>query len=193
MKLIIGLGNPGEKYQKTRHNVGFMIIDEIQKKLEFPTFEFNKKFNALISEKNFPLSKGNQGFFKNIFQTTSQEKIILVKPQTFMNLSGQTVRTMLDFYKLHPRDITVINDDLDIIIGNYKISHNSSAHGHNGIQNIIDNLSTPEFKRFKIGIEQELGRASRQIPGESFVLADFSSAELAKITTLTEKIIPEIF
>ncbi len=87
MKIIAGLGNPGEKYENTRHNVGFEFLDKLQKKLAFPDFEFNKKFNSEISEGNYK-------------SETASDKLILVKPQTFMNLSGQAVKSILDFYKL---------------------------------------------------------------------------------------------
>ena len=192
MKLIIGLGNPGEKYQKTRHNVGFIILDEIQRKLEFPNFEFNKKFNALIAEKNITQENKNKSFLDKLFSSTKQEKIILVKPQTFMNNSGQSVRTILDFYKLSISDLLIINDDLDIIVGKYKFSPDSSARGHNGVQSIIDNIGTKDIKRLKIGVEKETGRASRQTPGEKFVLENFTSDELRQVSSLTDKIIAEI-
>lgn len=194
MKLIIGLGNPGEKYTQTRHNVGFIILDEIQKKLEFSEFEFNKKFNALISEKNITPSEGEkQSLLSKLFSTSKQEKIILVKPQTFMNNSGECVRAIFDFYKLSPRDLVILNDDLDILIGKYKISADSSARGHNGVQSIIDHIGTQDIKRIKIGVEKSEGRASRQTPGEQFVLDNFTSDELTQVTSLTDQIISEIF
>ncbi len=159
--LIIGLGNPGKKYKKTRHNAGFIVLDELREKLEFPNFEFNKKFNAEISK------KGN---------------LTLIKPQTFMNLSGETVRQFIDFYKLTPADILVIHDDLDIEIGAYKISENSRSAGHNGVQNIIDNLGTQKFKRWRVGIEKVGGRQKRgNISGKDFALQDFTNDEYLQI------------
>lgn len=192
MKLIIGLGNPGEKYTQTRHNVGFIVLDEIQKKLRFPEFEFNKKFNALISEKNIVSKNIGQSFLSKIFSANNQEKIILVKPQTFMNKSGGSVRAIFDFYKLSPRDLVVINDDLDILVGKYKISADSSARGHNGVQSIINHIGTRDIKRIKIGVEKSEGRASRQTPGEQFVLDNFTSDELTKVTSLTDQIASKI-
>ncbi|HBI16542.1 MAG TPA: aminoacyl-tRNA hydrolase [Candidatus Moranbacteria bacterium] len=192
MKLIIGLGNPGEKYAKTRHNVGFIILDEIQKKLEFPHFEFNKKFNALVSEKNIAPKNNTSSLLSKLFSASNQEKIILVKPQTFMNNSGESIRAILDFYKLSSQNLIIINDDLDILVGKYKISTDSSAHGHNGVQSIIDHVGTQNIKRVKIGVEKESGRASRQTPGEQFVLDNFTSDELNKVTSLTNQIISEI-
>lgn len=137
MKLIVGLGNPGKKYKATRHNIGFIFIDALQAGWNFPVFEFQKKFNAELSRENF-----------------QQEDIILVKPQTFMNLSGESVKKILDFYKMIPKDILVIHDDLDIAMGNFKIATNSSSAGHNGVQNIIDQLGTQEFRRIRVGIGQ---------------------------------------
>lgn len=192
MKIIVGLGNPGEKYSKNRHNVGFILLDEINNKLEFPAFEFNKKFNALISEKNIPKKNIDKSFWGKLLSSDTPEKIILIKPQTFMNNSGQSVKAIADFYKLSPADLTIINDDLDIIIGNYKSTPNSSARGHNGVQSIIDHIGTRNIRRLKIGVEQEAGRASRQTPGEKFVLENFTPDELNKITALTDKIIAEI-
>lgn len=171
MKIIIGLGNPGEKYKNTRHNVGFIILDEIQKNLEFPNFEFNKKFNAFVAEK-----------------IINQEKIILAKPQTFMNNSGQSVRAILDFYKITPIDMIIINDDLDILVGNYKISLTDSSRGHNGVQSILEHNGGYEIKRVKVGVEKELGRAARNITGKKFVLDDFTSDELLKIKSIIKNI-----
>lgn len=175
MKIIIGLGNPGEKYQKNRHNAGFIILDEIQKKLEFPNFEFNKKFNAFITE-------GDGG----------GEKIILLKPQTFMNNSGQSVLAILNFYKLSAQDLIIINDDLDIIVGKFKVALDSSARGHNGVQSVFDTIGTQEIKRIKIGVEKEAGRASRKTIGKKFVLEDFTSEELLSVKKLADDIIEEI-
>lgn len=171
MKLIIGLGNPGEKYKKNRHNSGFILIDELKEDLDFPDFEFSKKFDAEISE-------GNVG----------EEKIFLAKPQTFMNNSGNAVQKIISFYKLTPDDITIVHDDLDIDLGKIKISNDSGAAGHNGVQDIIDKIGTQNFKRFRIGIEGEEKRKTRIIPGDVFVLQDFSDEELKNIKNLAKEI-----
>lgn len=192
MKIIIGLGNPGEKYAKTRHNVGFIVLDELQKKLKFPEFEFNKKFNALVSENNITRENPKMGFLNKLFSFNNEEKIILVKPQTFMNNSGESVRAILDFYKLSPQDLLIINDDLDILVGKYKLATDSSARGHNGVQSIINHIGTQSIQRIKIGVEKETGRASRQTPGEKFVLENFTSDELMKIISLSDNLTTEI-
>ncbi len=174
--LIIGLGNPGKEYKKTRHNAGFMFLDAMREKNDFSEFAFNKKFNAEISE----------GFLNT-------EKYILAKPQTFMNRSGESVRALIDFYKIEPEDIIVVADDLDIEIGNYKISRDVRAAGHNGIQNIIDNLSTQDFTRIRIGVEKTGGRTERgEISGHDFVLQNFSDEEMGICTKTIHEIIKNI-
>lgn len=172
MLLIIGLGNPGTKYIGNRHNAGFIMLDKIQKELDFPEFSFEKKFNAEISE--------------------GSNKILLVRPQTFMNNSGEAVQKILSYYKLIPNDLIVIHDDLDIEIGNYKISSDSSAAGHNGVQDIMDKLGTQNFKRIRIGVETAGGRANRQIPGETFVLENFTEEEIKKIASIESAILGEV-
>ena len=171
MKLIIGLGNPGKQYESTRHNAGFIILDELKKSFSLPEFKFNKKFNAETSEGQ-----------------ASDSKIILAKPQTFMNQSGQSVKALLDFYKLEKEQIAVIHDDLDIDFGTVKISSDASAGGHNGIQSIIDNLGTQKFKRVRIGIEGSELKKNRLMSGSDFVLQKFSEEELETIKKLSEEI-----
>jgi PTH1 family peptidyl-tRNA hydrolase len=160
MKIIIGLGNPGEQYTNTRHNVGFMIIDELKKIWNFPSFSLNKKFDAEISE-----------------GIVSGQKIMLAKPQTFMNLSGVSVRKIIDFYKLTPADIFVVQDELDLTLGKYKIATDSSAAGHNGIKNIIEHLGTQAFNRLRIGIATDKQSTSCLRDAHDFVLDVFTSEE----------------
>ncbi len=184
MFIIFGLGNPGEKYKKTRHNVGFALLDNIRELLNFPSFYFNKKFNAEISEEKTP------AFFGNIF--SKKDKIVLVKPQTFMNYSGESVQKIMSFFKLNPKNIMVIHDDLDIPFGKYKISANSSSGGHNGVQSIIDHINSQDFIRIRIGIEKKDGRKSRKMSGKKFVLSNFSDEESKKINIISEEILSEI-
>ncbi len=176
MKLIIGLGNPGQEYDATRHNIGFMVLDELRIKWNFPVFAFQKKFNAELSREKLP-----------------QGDIILVKPQTFMNASGESVKKLLDFYKLTPEDILVIQDDLDISTGSYKIATTSSSAGHNGVQNIIDQLGTREFKRIRVGIGQAKEEALVcRVDAHDFVLGKFSKEETEKIKSIESSILEEI-
>jgi len=179
-KIIIGLGNPGKKYAGTRHNAGFEIIDQLKKAWGFSEFEFNKKFDAEISE----------GIYK--LQATSY-KLLLVKPRTFVNLSGEAVRSILDFYKLTPDDIIIIHDDLDIALGKFKIATDSSSAGHNGVQNIIDKLSTQKFKRVRIGIGEEVSSAlTCHIDAHDYVLGKFSDEELGKMKKISGNILDAI-
>ncbi len=130
MKLIVGLGNPGKEYVNTRHNVGFMVLDNYNKELKW-----QQKGNAMYAE-----------------FTRNNEKIIFLKPLTYMNLSGIAVAKFYNYYKLDSKDILVIHDDLDLPEGTYRLKYNSSAGGHNGIKSIIENLNTQEFSHLKIGI-----------------------------------------
>lgn len=160
MKIIIGLGNPGREYEKTRHNIGFMTLDYLKQAWNFSSFTINKKFDAEISEGTF-----------------ASEKVILLKPQTFMNLSGIAVRKIVDFYKLTPSDIFVIQDELDLPLGKYKIATDSSAAGHNGIKNIIEHLGTQTFTRLRIGIATPTQDASCLRNAHDFVLDAFTDEE----------------
>ena len=123
MKLIVGLGNPGETYKITRHNIGFMVIDHYINDNDWKT-----KWNSLYYEK-----------------TINNEKVIFIKPLTYMNLSGNAVAEYVNFYKLNLSDILIIQDDLDLKIGTYRLKNNSSDGGHNGIKSIIDKLGTKNF------------------------------------------------
>jgi peptidyl-tRNA hydrolase, PTH1 family len=162
MKIIIGLGNPGDNYKNTRHNAGFMLLDRIKKAYAFPDFKLEKRFQAEISRHKSELSGNND--------------IILVKPQTFMNESGSSVRKILDFYKkITPDDLVVIHDDIDIKIGEYKISDDASSAGHNGVQSIIDAIGTKSFKRIRIGTANENLRT--KIDPSDFVLGQFTESE----------------
>ncbi len=157
MLIIIGLGNPDKKYKKTRHNVGFRIIDEFAEINSFPEFVLSKKFNSLISE----------GVFND-------KKIILAKPQTFMNRSGKTAKTLIAFYKTKKSELIVIHDDIDLPLGKIKIQENRGAAGHKGIQSIINEIKTKNFIRFRIGIKPS---TATKIPTEKFVLEKFLKKE----------------
>lgn len=175
MKLIIGLGNPGKKYKLTRHNAGFLCADFLQKEWDFAPFVLDKKMSTEISS----------GMIDN-------EKVFIVKPQTFMNLSGEAVLKLLQFYKLSPSDIAIIHDDLDIAAGKFKIATSSRAAGHNGVQNIIEQLGTQNFLRVRLGIGEParlgIDTSSNQLSSEDFVLQNFSPKELAELT----KLFPEV-
>ena len=193
MKILIGLGNPEIKYDNTRHNAGFMLLDKIQKVWEFPDFEFNKKFNSQISLASSPFGRGCRVLATGEGDGVEDNKILLIKPRTFMNLSGVSVKAILDFYKLTPDDIIVIHDDIDIPLGKYKIATDSSSAGHNGVQNIIDNLGTQKFRRIRVGIgKTPEEKESCPISGHDFVLGKFSYTEIETIEKISEDILEEI-
>lgn len=164
MKCIIGLGNPGLKYKKTRHNIGFIVIDYLAKR------------------HGFKLKKsGFQSHYTE--EVLNGEKIILVKPQTYMNLSGQAVKEIINFYKLDPSDIVVVYDDLDLPKGRIRLRQTGGHGGHNGIRNIIDQIGTKEFNRIRFGI----GRPEVPMDTVDYVLGKFAKDELEVINAAIEK------
>jgi len=173
MKVIIGLGNPGERYQFTRHNAGYLVIDGLQKKWGFGDFSLNRRFQAEISK-----GKGYGG------------DILLAKPATYMNNSGDSVRFILDFYKLSANDIIVIQDDIDLPLGKLKIATDSGAAGHNGIQDIIEKIGTKKFIRIRIGIANEKIRTV--IDPSDFVIQRFSESEIEQLEILMDDAMNEL-
>jgi PTH1 family peptidyl-tRNA hydrolase len=155
MKLIVGLGNPGDKYDGTRHNVGFAFLDELRVVLGAQEFEAKGKFQAEI--------------------TVLENQAILVKPQTFMNQSGIAVKAAANFYKIDPKDIIVVHDDLDIILGEYKLQKGVSPKLHYGIQSVDAQLGTVDYWRLRIGIDNRT--ATQRPSGEEYVLNKFEPNE----------------
>lgn len=162
MKLIIGLGNPGKDYEYTRHNFGFLSLNSLAKKYN-STWKNHKISNSLITDFKF-----------------NREKIILAKPQTFMNNSGSTVSILKKYYKLKPENIIIIYDDIDIPFTKIRISKNKSAGGHNGIESIIKYLKSKDFLRIRLGIGPQRGKA------ESFVLKKFNKEQKKKIQNILD-------
>ncbi len=136
MKLIVGLGNPGKNYHNTRHNIGFMFLDEIANR-ENLKFKLDTKLKCELTELKI-----------------NNEKVILIKPQTYMNLSGQSVYAVCKYYNISLEDILVIQDDLDLELGKLRFRAKGTSGGHKGIQNIIDQFGSNEFKRLKVGISK---------------------------------------
>ena len=157
MKMIVGLGNPGKDYKDTRHNVGFIVLDEF-----LGNISWKEKFNAMY-------------YIDNI----DGEKVIFVKPLTFMNLSGDAVVQFVNYYDIDLGNILVIHDDLDLPFGKYKLKTNSSAGGHNGIKSIISRLGSQEFARLKVGISHD-----RSIDTKDYVLGSFSKADKETFTKM---------
>ncbi len=168
MSLIVGLGNPGKKYLKTRHNVGFRVLDKFQKESNFPFFKVSKKFNSLISEEKI-----------------DRKKIILVKPQTFMNNSGKAVKILTTNYKLQTTNLLVVHDDIDLPLGKIRIVKNRGSAGHKGVESIIKELGTKDFIRVRIGIQPKKGKPKNS---EKFVLQKFSKEEEKIVKKTIKKI-----
>lgn len=153
MKLVVGLGNPGKEYENTRHNVGFNIID----------LYLNKKGLSLDKD------KFNGKYTKTII---NEEEVIFLEPQTYMNLSGECIKKIIDYFKIDISDILIIQDDLDMELGKIKLKENSSSGGHNGIKNIEDMLKTNDIKRLKVGISK-----NKLIDTKDYVLGKFSKED----------------
>ena len=158
MKMIIGLGNPGKEYAQTKHNVGFMVIDAIADELNVAVEK--KQCQALTQTANW-----------------DGQKILLVKPQTFMNLSGQAVMELLHYYNDRIDDLLVIHDDLDLPPGQLRFKQGGGAGGHNGIKNIIAHLGTQEFPRIKVGV----GDKPPRMDLADYVLSRFSKEDREKM------------
>ena len=154
MYVIAGLGNPGREYEGTRHNVGFMTLDALADKYNIDVRE--KAFKGLIGK---GMIEGN--------------KVILVKPQTYMNLSGECIRQVMDYYKVDPAEFIVIYDDISLVPGGIRIRKKGSAGGHNGIKNIIAHLGTQEFPRVRIGVGEKPARMDLA----DYVLGHFPAEE----------------
>jgi len=165
--IIIGLGNPGKKFEKTRHNVGFMAIDEFAKENNFPGFKLQKKTDSLISE---------------------SENIILAKPQTFMNDSGKAVKKIIN--NAQTENLIIIHDDIDLLAGKIKIVKERGSAGHKGVESIIKNIGNENLTRIRIGIGPK-----KETKANKIVLKNFSAEEQKKIgeaiktATLAVKII----
>ena len=170
MFLIVGLGNPGLKYKKTRHNTGFQVVDFLAGKNKFNK---NKKLQSEIVE-------------TEINNTSLTTKIILAKPQTFMNNSGKAVKALADYYKIKNNNIIIIYDELDLPFGKIRVRNRGSSAGHNGIKSIIQHLNTEDFLRIRIGIANKF---REKILSEIFVLKKFSRDEYKE---LQNKILPEV-
>jgi PTH1 family peptidyl-tRNA hydrolase len=180
--LIAGLGNPGEKYKKTRHNFGFEVLDYFsseKNKIENtdfpPEFNYEPKFEGLFSMLNF-----------------GDRKVFLIKPQTFMNLSGRSIGKALSYYKIKKSNFLLVHDDLDIEIGSLKFSKNSRSAGHHGVESVINELGSKDFSRLRLGIKNAQLIASRQVLRDKFVLEKFLPEEEAWYRAVLDKAVKAI-
>ena len=154
MKLIVGLGNPGKQYEHTRHNIGFEVIEELSREFNIPLDQSKHKGLYGI------------GFHKG-------EKVLLLKPLTYMNLSGESIRAVIDYYDINLEDLLVIYDDLDLPVGKIRLRQKGSAGGHNGIKSTVTHLGTQQFNRIRIGID----RPERGMSVPDYVLGRFHKDE----------------
>lgn len=164
MRLIVALGNPGKEYEKTRHNAGFIALDKYLKKymLGSPKVKFNGEYYQI---------------------EINGIKTILLKPLSFINLSGTVVKKFVDYFKIEVEDILIIHDDLNIELGNFKIKTSGSSGGHNGLENIEKHMKTQEYKRIKIGISKNLS-----IDASDYVLTKFKKKEMQELDKVTDVI-----
>jgi PTH1 family peptidyl-tRNA hydrolase len=166
MKLIVGLGNPGKEYEKTRHNAGFMVLDEIARRLGGDFCDLSR-WEAATLEANI-----------------NGEKIVFMKPLTYMNVSGRAVGKFADYYKLDPeKDIWVVTDDLDMPLGRIRIRHEGSSGGQNGLKSIIEAVGTDLFSRIRLGISQEITESEPE--ASIYVLQQFEKRE----QTLAQRVV----
>jgi len=172
MKLLIGLGNPGEKYKNTRHNIGREIVACLAVEFNFPGLAFKKSLAARISSKNL-----------------YNEKNIIACPETFMNLSGQAAAKLKKFYKIQTEDIWIIYDDLSLPLGSLRVRLAGSSGGHNGVQSVIDYLKTDQVAKFRIGIKPN---RTIKINTADFVLKKFARAEQSIIKKTIAKCLKAI-
>lgn len=173
MKLVVGLGNPGKKYEKTRHNVGFALLDSLHDSLKtygINKWELSKKFNAEISG-----------------CTINTTKVILVKPMTFMNGSGQAVGLIAHYYNIPARDIIVVHDDKDIPLGETKVHVGRGHAGHNGIKSILEHIGKDDLTRVRVGIKSDNTKKMQDV--SKFVLGKFGIFEKKKLEKIKSEVI----
>lgn len=170
-QLIVGLGNPESKYDQTRHNIGFAAVDTLAHSWQIPLSE-NRKFQGLFGE-----GRGVHG-----------DKIRLLKPLTYMNLSGQAIRAVTDWYKLTPESVLTIYDDMDLPLGRIRLRLSGSAGGHNGMKSAIAHLGTQNFPRLRIGI----GRSTNNQEAISHVLGRFSVSEIQLMSEMLQLVVEAV-
>jgi PTH1 family peptidyl-tRNA hydrolase len=185
MKLIVGLGNPGDKHAKTRHNLGWTVVDAFLKDFESSSqalWQEEKKFQSLIAELDWQPKK------------SQAEKVLLVKPLTYMNGSGVAVSSIAKFYKIKPEDIWIIHDEIDLPLGGMKIRFAGASAGHKGVESVIESLGTDKFWRFRIGIgeQREAVHDKKVKPIDNFVLGGFSEGEKGKAREIVKKAVKAV-
>ncbi len=170
MKVIVGLGNPEESFKGTRHNAGFVVLDKLASKFVCDNFTNQPKVSAQICKK---------------------QTLLFAKPTTYMNLSGQPVRAILDYYQAETKDLYVIHDDLDLELGQYKIQFGTGPQSHNGLLSVYQHLGTKNFWHVRVGVDTRDG--SRLLDSSDYVLERFSTNEKAKFERATNELTQELF
>ncbi len=169
MKIFVGLGNPTPEYAATKHNVGFMLADKLAEKISAENWR--EKFNALVAE-----------------SFLDGEKILIVKPQTFMNLSGEAVAPIVNFYKIDAANLIVAHDDMDLPLGMIRLRPKGSSGGHRGVESIIQHLGTQNFPRVRIGV----GRPPENWTVNHHVLSPFTQEDAEKISAAIGELVPAV-
>ena len=168
MKLMVGLGNPGKEYKRSRHNVGFRVVDKLGEVWGKGKFVLEKRWEAEVMK---------------------IDDLILVKPTTFMNASGRTVRKIKDYFKIDLDDVWVAHDDLDIVLGEYKIQKSKGPKIHNGLKSVEENLGSDGFWRIRVGVDGRGGK--RRESGEKYVLGDFGKKEDGVMMKVVDEVVEE--
>jgi peptidyl-tRNA hydrolase, PTH1 family len=174
--LIVGLGNPGREYRETRHNIGFLLLDRLALKLNTRLRRLQSR--ALVASVPYSLNRAEPG----------GRKIVLAKPQTFMNLSGQSVRGLIRFYKLPLTNLLIVHDDLDLPTGTIRIRPDGGSAGQKGIASILERLGTDEFARLRLGI----GRPPGQMQAPDYVLQEFSNPEKTIVSETLDRAVEAV-
>lgn len=167
MKAIVGLGNIGGQYEKNRHNVGFLFLDYIKEHMDWWEFGIKTELKSMLLK---------------------EKEIVLVKPITMMNLSGESVKEVLNFYKISPQDLIVVHDDLDIVIGEWKCQRGKGPKIHNGIISIEDKIGTKDFWRVRVGVDGRTSDTRKKMQGQDYVLGDFETNEKLILNKVFEQI-----
>ncbi len=174
MKLLVGLGNPGPEYEQTRHNIGFVCVDMLADRLGAPPFSPHKKTMALVTSAQI-----------------NGEKVLLAKPQTFMNASGQSVALLMKYFNCTPESLIVVHDDLDLPFGEVKFQQGKGPKGHNGLLSIEDHIGTHVFDRIRIGVDSRSAEQRHHMSGRDYVLVRMSAQEVQELESTCEKIVAQ--
>lgn len=184
MKLIVGLGNPGDKYMNNRHNLGFMVVEELEKKID------GGRWKMGVEDGGWKLDK------KLKSEIIKTDQVILIKPQTFMNNSGMAIKLVVDYFKIPLSDVIIIHDELDLPLGKIKIRTGGGGSGHHGVESIIKDLDNPDFIRVRLGIgnEHSLGgeRGHKHFDANKFVVEDFTPQEKNTVKTMLREAVKTV-